>query len=210
MRIFDNTLHEQFASLLVDGDDQAFESKGMGSEKWHTMLRMVGRPLAGQGNTPGFLSKTDSFTVKTLTKETLGTISFAGWSGLHQDSQQNCYTITYLKKPWALTCDPCDAESRQDPFAAWCFLWCPCWTALCPFTLTASLLGCLVGIGRDVYNFSKNGLMQPLDDSKGIRLGLFSQKPTLGPERQVMDEEDTTPLISNSMGSSDYTGLING
>ena len=105
------------------------------------MLRAAGRHLAGQGNRPGFLSPVDSFTVKTLTKETLGEVTLAGWRGLHQDSQQNCYTITYLTKPWMLTCDPCDTENREDPFCAWVICWMPCWITICPFTLTFSTGG---------------------------------------------------------------------
>jgi hypothetical protein len=177
-------------ALLTDQEDQTIvESSGMGSEKWHTLLRAVGPHLAGQGETPGFLSRIESVRVKTLTKETLGDVPLAGWRGLHQDSKQNCYTTSYLKQPWALIFDPCDLIC-EDTCVAWVFCWLPCWIALCPFTLTASLLGCLAGTGRDVYNFSKKGLMLPLDDSKGIPWEWFSKKPHQAPKIQVMQEEN--------------------
>ena len=115
MKIFDKINNEQRKPLLSDEKVQVVENKGMGSKKWHTLLRAVGPHLAGQGGRPGFLSKAESFTVKTLTKETLGEVPLLGWRGLHQDSKQNCYTTTYLIKPWALTLDPCDtAKSQED------------------------------------------------------------------------------------------------
>ena len=190
MKICDRN-NEQCKPLLSDEKIQIVEHKGMGSEKWHTLLRAVGPHLAGQGGRPGFLSKAESFTVKTLTKETLGEVPLLGWRGLHQDSKQNCYTTTYLIKPWVLTWDPCDTESRIDPGGARLFCWCPCWITLCPLTLTASLLGCFGGLGRDIYNFSKSGLRQPLTANKGILLGLIPKKTNQGPERQTMKEEDS-------------------
>jgi hypothetical protein len=192
MRLFCKTNSEQYEPLLANKEeDKSTENKRMGSEKWHKLLRAVGPHLAGQGSSPGFLSKAESFTVKTLTKETLGEVSLVNWRGLHPDSKQNCYTTTYLIKPWALTSDPCDAESRQDPFCAWCLCWCPCWTALFPLNLTASLLGCLGGLGRDIYNFSKSGLTQPLTANKGILLGLMPKKTNQDSARQVIS---VTPI----------------
>ena len=116
MKICDRN-NEQCKPLLSDEKIQIVEHKGMGSEKWHTLLRAVGPHLAGQGGRPGFLSKTESFTVKTLTKETLGKVTLLGWRGLHRDSKQNCYTTTYLIKPWVLTspCDPCDTGRQMEP-----------------------------------------------------------------------------------------------
>lgn len=192
MKILDEKHSQLLQPLLTNKEDPVIESKGMGSEKWHLMLRAIGRHLAGQGNAPGFLDRTDSLNIKTLTKQTLGEIAPQSWRGLHQDSQQNCYTYLYLTKPWVSTCDPCDTASRVEPVCAWLICWMPCWVSICPLTLTASLLGGLIGTGRDVYNFSKNGLAQPLDDSKGIQLGLFSNNPAHRPKRQVMQDEDTT------------------
>lgn len=183
MKILDEKQNHLLQPLLI--------KKGIGSEKWHLLLRAAGQHLAGQGNTPGFLSRTDSFKIKALTKETLGEVSTQSWRGLHQDSQQNCYTYLYLTKPWITTCDPCDAASRLDPFCAWLICWMPCWVSIFPLTLTSSLLGCLIGTGRDIYNFSKNGLAQPLDDGKGIPLGLFSKKLAQGPKIQVMQDENS-------------------
>jgi hypothetical protein len=185
MKIFDDTHNSLLQPLLT---------KGMGSEKWHLMLRAAGQHLAGQGNIPGFLNRTDSFKIKTLTKETLGEVTAQSWRGLHQDSQQNCYTYLYLTKPWISTCDPCHTASRVEPFCAWLLCWMPCWVSLCPLTLTSSLLGGLTGMSRDIYNFSKNGLAQPLDDNNGISLGLFSKKSVQKPERQVMQDEDSPAL----------------
>jgi hypothetical protein len=187
MKIFDGN-NEQRKPLLSDEKIQIVEHKRMGSEKWHTLLRAVGPHLAGQDGRPGFLSKTESFTVKTLTKETLGEVPLLGWRGLHQDSKQNCYTTTYLIKPWALTCDPCHVLNPE-AHAIWCSFWFPCWITLCPLTLTASLLGCFGGLGRDIYNFSKSGLRQPLTANEGILLGLIPKKTNQGPERQTMKEE---------------------
>ncbi len=194
MKIFDEINNEQRKPLLYDEKVQVVENKGMGSKKWHTLLRAVGPHLAGQGTSPGFLTKIESFTVKTLTKETLGEASLANWRGLHPDSKQNCYTTTYLIKPWALTCDPCHVltnknTKNEDGTALWGAFWCPCWIALFPLNLTASLLGCLGGLGRDIYNFSKSGLTQPLSANKGILLGLAPKKPNQGPERQMMKEK---------------------
>lgn len=186
MKIFDEINNEQRKPLLDDEKVQVVENKGMGSKKWHTLLRAVGPHLAGQGAKLGFLSKTESFTVKTLTKETLGEMPLLGWRGLHRDSMQNCYTTAYLIEPWCVTWDPCDSKSRLDHI----YCWCPCWITLCPFTLTASLLGCLIGCGRDVYNFSKKGLPNRLSDRNGILLALNSKK-NQGPERQIMKEEDS-------------------
>ncbi len=177
--------------LLADQNDQineTIESKGMGSEKWHMLLRMVGRHLAGQGTNPGFLDKKESFTVKTLTKETLGEVRLVSWRGLHQDSRQNCYTSKYFMAPWDQIIDPCNMLALRDGEGAWICCWLPCCIAVCPCTLTVSVLYCLFGVGKDLHNFSKKGLTQ-LDDSKGIPMGLFSKKPNKGPERQIMQEK---------------------
>lgn len=188
MKIFNKKPNEVLEPLLIHRIDPVIENKEMGSEKWHKILRAVGPHLAGQGNTIGFLDRTDSFKIKTLTKETLGEVAIQSWRGLHQDSQQNCYTCLYLTKPWELTYDPCDLEDNQGAYSV---LWAPCWIGICPLTLTASILSSCIGAFRDVYNFSKSGLIRPLKDkdNKGIPLGLFYKNSVQGSETQVMQDE---------------------
>lgn len=180
--------NEVLEPLLPREAVQTLETKEWGSEKWYAVLRAVGPHVAGQGNTQGFLTRSESFGIKTLTKETLGEDGIKGWRGLHQESKQNCYTSKYLAAPWVRIADPCNMFDHVDGEGAWVCCWLPCCIALCPCTLTVSLLGCLIGAGRDGYNFSKKGLVRPLDDNKGIKLGLFPKQPVRGPEIQVMQE----------------------
>jgi len=186
-------------TLLLSKPDQADNGPKMGSERWHALLAAVGPKIAGQkeGEAKGYLSPKDSLKVKTLTKETLGELTFQ--RGLHPDTRKN-YSSIYCELPWSkcynelISCQDQSSQNANPGNELSCFICGICYSACtCPCLTFLSLCCGLAGSCKDFYNLSKKGFV--IDDSKGIELGLpanfftktLTRVVSSSPERQIMD-----------------------